>query len=171
MSTLSTFSIISLVVCLLLLLSSIVLCFLRKRWAVAVAFVGMAGLDLTLLHTLTSGDLFWGIAALIALGIVYMIPAAVAASGQGVGYIVGGVVVGAFVGLIVSHSWMVVGAVVGGVLGGIAYSRTPRGSEMGFPSSRFFNYLCAKGLPAVVTICIAGTALETLLAYLRLGLG
>ena len=32
------------------------------------------------------------------------------------------------------------------------------------PSSKFLNYLCAKGLPAVVTICIVGTAILWLTA-------
>ena len=62
-------------------------------------------------------------------------------------------------GLVISHAWMIIGGVAGAILGGIAYSKTPAGKALGFPSSKFLNYLCAKGLPAVIAVCMAGTAL------------
>ncbi len=168
MYQLTTFSIIVVAVSVLLLVGSVVGCFMRRRWAVVLAYAGMLGIDLLLFSHFSSRDWFWGAATIIVLAIVYMLPTAVTASRLGVGYIVGGVIVGAAVGLIVSHAWLIVGSVVGGILGGVAYSRTPRGSEMGFPSPRFFNYLCAKGLPAVVTVCIVGTAIELLLSYFKI---
>ena len=42
--------------------------------------------------------------------------------------------------------------------GGYVYARTPAGKPLGFPSAQFFQYLCAKGLPAVVTVSIIGIA-------------
>lgn len=156
------------ILCGLLLLAGIVGSFLSMRASAAFSFLGYLGIAVS--RSLPGSDaslVFWGVATVIALAISYMLPVSVATSRRGVGYIVGAIVAGAFVGLIVSHAWMIIGAVVGAILGAIAYSRTPQGRSMGFPSSRFFNYLCAKGLPAVVSVCIVATAVEHLAAFFK----
>ena len=96
-----------------------------------------------------------------------MLPKKITSSRLGIGYIAGAALAGTFVGLAMSHEWMIIGAVAGATLGGIAYSRTPAGRIMEFPSSKFLNYLCAKGLPAVVTMCMVGTSVLWLAAILN----
>lgn len=109
--------------------------------------------------------IFWGAATLIALGITYMIPQKVAYSHVGVGYISGGALVGAVVGMLTNTmAGVIVGSAAGVLLGGIAYTRTVRGREiMQFPSRRFFNYLGAKGLPAVVALSMAAACAANIL--------
>ncbi len=164
MTTANEITIAVMVVSILLLIAGVVLSFFPKRYAVAPAYAGLLGIGLTAVHASASALVFWGVAAAIVLAIGYMLPRAVATSRKGVGYITGAVLAGAFVGMVVSHGWMVVGAVAGALLGGIAYSKTPVGRPMEFPSSKFLNYLCAKGLPAVVTVAIVGTAILWLTA-------
>lgn len=163
----SSFSIVIIVLSMLLLLAGLAGCFMSHRYAVAYAYAGLIGVGLTCSDVSYGPLLFWGVASAIVIAINFMLPRAVTTSRKGTGYIVGAVVAGTFTGMIVSHAWMIVGAAVGAVLGGIAYSRTPEGGVLGFPGSRFFNYLCAKGLPAIVTASIAGTTVEWLIAALR----
>ena len=140
MTTANEITIAVMVVSILLLIAGVVLSFFPKRYAVAPAYAGLLGIGLTAVHASASTLVFWGVATAIVLAIGYMLPRAVATSRKGVGYI------------------------TGAVLGGIAYSKTPAGRPMEFPSSKFLNYLCAKGLPAVVTVAIVGTAILWLTA-------
>ena len=137
-----------------------------NRNAVIAAYAGMVGIALFLRLEATNSLIFWGVAAAIVMVLEYLLPKNVVESRRGVGYMAGAALAGAFVGMAISHEWMVVGAVVGTILGGIAYSRTPAGMVMEFPSSKFLNYLCAKGLPAVITMCIIGTTVLWLTSML-----
>lgn len=148
-------------------IGAVVLTFRSSRFAVLAAYAGMVGIALSLSLEATTSLIFWGVATLIVLGLEYLLPKNVVSSRRGVGYIAGAALAGAFVGLAISHEWMVVGSAVGAILGGIAYSRTPVGTIMEFPSSKFLNYLCAKGLPAVITMCIIGTTVLWLTAMFR----
>ncbi|MDE6396676.1 MAG: hypothetical protein K2K84_05345, partial [Muribaculaceae bacterium] len=56
------------------------------------------------------------------------------------------------------------GACLGAFLGALAFSRTAAGRPMHFPSSKFFNYLGAKGIPPVVTLSMVGLTLAALIA-------
>lgn len=168
MGTAATLVIAITVVCILLLIAGIILTFVSNRWAVAAAYAGLLGIGLTTINASATPLIFWGIATAIVIGLEYLLPKNIASSRRGVGYIAGAALAGAFVGLVISHEWMIVGSVAGAILGGIAYSRTPAGSVMEFPSSKFLNYLCAKGLPAVVTMCIVGTSVLWLTAILNL---
>ena len=152
------------IVCLLLMIAGIVLTFMSNRWAVAAAYAGFLGIGLSVVHPTATPLIFWGVSAAIVIALQYLLPVNISSSRRGVGYIAGATLAGTFVGLAISHEWMIVGAIAGAILGGIAYSRTPAGAVMEFPSSKFLNYLCAKGLPAVVTICIVGTAILWLTA-------
>lgn len=165
-TTITIVSVALTAVSMLLLAGGVILMFLSKRFAALAAYCGLLGIWLTNNHFSSTSLIFWGIVTGIVLVIEYLLPKHVATSTRGVGYMAGAALAGTFVGLAISHEWMIVGAVAGVLLGGIAYSRTPAGSVMEFPSSKFLNYLCAKGLPAVVTTCIVGTAILWLTALL-----
>lgn len=106
---------------------------------------------------------FWGVAALLVLCIDFLLPRRTVTSQAGLAYLGGGSLAGMLVGLIFSYPLMIVGAAAGAVFGAIAYSRTPGGNAIKFPSSQFIQYLCAKGLPVIVTISIIGVVLEIFL--------
>lgn len=168
MGTAATVIIAITVVCILLLIAGIILTFLSSRLACPTSYLGLLGIGLTIADIpATNSLIFWGIATAIVICLEYMLPKKITSSRRGVGYIAGAALAGTFVGLAISHEWMIVGAVAGAILGGIAYSRTPAGSIMEFPSSKFLNYLCAKGLPAVVTMCMAGTSVLWFAAILN----
>jgi hypothetical protein len=101
----------------------------------------------------------WGIAVGIVLIIEMMQPRSLARCTNGMMHIGVGVFVGMMVGLTgFSYLSMVVGAAVGGLAGGVVYARTPAGKALRFPSRQFFQYLCAKGMPAVVAVTLIGIA-------------
>lgn len=113
-------------------------------------------------HVIHPGDWLmtsWGIAVAIVLVIDMMQPRRLARCTNGMTYIGIGALVGMMVGMTgFSYLWMVAGAAIGVIAGGYVYARTPAGRPLGFPSAQFFQYLCAKGLPAVVTVSIIGIA-------------
>lgn len=148
-------------------LAAIFLTFLSWRWSAGVAMAGFllvylgseGSLGLTTL-------LFWGVAALLVLALNVMLPPRVAKARTGMGYIAGGALVGLVTGFLIAPSWIVLGCILGAVLGSVAYSMTPAGRILEFPSSKFIQYLCAKGLPVVVTLSIAAfSVLEAVYAY------
>lgn len=149
----------------ILLALSVVLAFVPVRWSAPVAWCGLllSGWG-TAVEIGTGTYVFWAVAAAIVLVISYLLPSEIARSGKGNGYICGATLAGALVGLVISHAALIIGAVLGAFCGALAYSRTPAGAALGFPSPKFLNYLCAKGLPAVVTMCIVGLAVGALTA-------
>lgn len=150
---------------LILAVAAAALAFKSRTWSPLVSFIALAVTYFWGRTMLDSSQFyFWGSAALIAWGIYIMLPRPVAASRVGMGYIVGGTLAGALVGLIASHAWLVLGAMLGAFCGALAYSRTPSGAILQFPSSKFLHYLCAKGLPAVVMVCILGFLVEAVFA-------
>ena len=143
-----------------MLTAAVVMAFIPQSWSAPLAWLGLLLARLSGHLMLSTGQvIFWAVAAAIVLGINYLLPVAVVKSRRGVPYIAGGALVGAFVGMIASGAMLIVGSVVGATFGALAYKRTPAGADLEFPSRRFFNYLAAKGLPAVVTLCIVGIAL------------
>lgn len=112
----------------------------------------------------SSTMLFWGVATLLTLGIDRLLPAETARGKAGRGYVGGGALAGMVVGMLMPGAGIVLGTVIGAALGAMAYSRTPEGKTIAFPSSEFVRYLCACGLPTVVDMAIVGVALKTLLA-------
>lgn len=150
---------------LMLCLAGVVATFFSRGWSALVGYAGLLVIYLWGDAGVSSAQAwFWGVAALIAWGICMMLPSMIARSRAGVGYITGAALAGAFVGMLISHAGMIVGAVVGAFCGALAYSRTPGGKAIEFPSSKFLHYLCAKGLPAVVAICIMCVAIAELFA-------
>lgn len=137
-----------------------------RRYAPALA---LAALMLTI--PLKSVDwntvIFWGVAAGIAIGINVLLPGPVAKSTDGTPYMTGASITGAFVGLLLGSAGLIVGAMAGVVCGGIAYSRSPRGGNLEFPSRKFMNYLCAKGLPITITCCISALTILSIIFHFQ----
>lgn len=160
----TTLTIILAIVAIIAALGAVMAQFVCRRWAPALAFGGMVVASIPGVSTIGWATLaFWGIAAAIAIGITILLPKAVADSRMGVAYIVGGVVCGAIVGAILGHAAMILGSVIGAFCGAVAFSRTPNGAAIRFPSKQFVNYVCAKGLPAIVTACIGAiTIIESI---------
>lgn len=109
--------------------------------------------------------IFWGVATLLVLGLQYLLPRAVAFSRVGVPFISGGAIVGAIVGLLFNTvAGIILGAVAGAFFGGVAFANSRTGREiLLFPSRKFFNYLAAKGFPAVITCSMAALCLSSLI--------
>lgn len=107
--------------------------------------------------------LFWGVATLIVLGLDRLLPTEITRGVDGRGYICGGALVGMIVGMLMSSAGIILGAVLGAFFGAMAYSRTPVGKALSFPSAGFLRFLCARGLPAVVTMSMVGLVLHGLL--------
>lgn len=143
----------------ILLLAGLGLVFASNRYGIIVVYTGLCVAAAKASLPTVSTLIFWGIATVIVVILSFMLPKSISGSRRGLGYIAGAALAGAMTGLVISHAWMIIGGVVGAILGGIAYSKTPAGKALGFPSSKFLNYLCAKGLPAVIAVCMAGTAL------------
>lgn len=151
----------------LLMTGSVVFCFIPRGWSAVCAFAGMVLMWCTDHTMLAVSQLwFWGAAAFIVLAIAVLLPLPVVRSRQGVAYVVVGTVAGLLVGLLVSPAVMVLGGALGAVCGAMAFSRTPMGAKLDFPSRHFVNYLCAKALPPVITLSIVAV---TLLSFFTAG--
>ena len=108
-----------------------------------------------------SGDLMmsWGIAVIILIIIDYAQSQAISKATNGTLFFTIGALAGASVGLTtMTQLGVVAGAFIGVILGGLAYSRSADGRLLGFPSVRFFQYLCAKGFPTAVSVSIIAVA-------------
>lgn len=154
MSTLPT---VLISLCLLVVVLALVAAFTGRRWSPAAAYLPLLSIHFIPGLHLDPGEslIFWGLAAAIACGINYLLPRELSTGTVGNGYLCGAALTGAFVGMLVSTAGIVLGAAAGALLGGIAFSRTPAGHVMRFPSREFFNYLCAKGLPVTVVVSLA----------------
>ena len=106
---------------------------------------------------------FWGIAVFIVLGITSLLPKPLAQSTRGLGFIAGGAMAGTAAGMAVSAGASIAGSLIGASLGALAYSRT---HSLKFPSSQFVQYLCAKGLPAAVTMSISSIVILSLINHI-----
>ena len=155
------------VICILLLVIGAGLTFYSTTYGSVVAFLGLCAVGLIPGVELSAAVyIFWAVAIVIVVALGFILPRAVTSSRLGVTYIVMGALAGMLVGLALSHAAMIIGSAVGALLGGVAFARTPAGKVLTFPSPRFWNYLCAKGLPAVISFAIIGTALPILVSWL-----
>lgn len=148
------------IITIIVLLAAAVMSFFNTTYPAVIAFAGLCltgflpGGGVTM-----SSYIFWGIATVIVVSLGFILPDGIVNSRRGMPYICGASLAGMLVGMALSsHAAMVAGAFAGAVLGGIAYAKTPAGEVLEFPTSKFLNYLCAKGLPVVVTMSIIGTA-------------
>ncbi|MDE6685397.1 MAG: hypothetical protein K2J94_09560 [Duncaniella sp.] len=158
---------LTIVICILLLVLGAGLTFYSATYGAVVSFLALCVAGL--MPGVTLGlpvYIFWGVAIGIVVALGYILPRAVTSSRLGVSYIVLAALAGMLVGLALSHAAMIIGSVIGGLLGGVAFARTPAGKPLDFPSPRFWNYLCAKGLPAVISFAIIGTVIPVITAHL-----
>lgn len=130
---------------------------LWPRWVAAVpAYAG-----LWLMHwsyyiaVPTMTFLFWGVATLITIGLFYLSP-----SGEPDGhrssnlYVGTSALAGGMLGILLEPRILLLGVILGALVGQFAYSRTPNGKWMLFPSTQFWRYFAAKCLPAIVAVSI-----------------
>ncbi len=130
---------------------------LKPKWVAAVpAFVGLVLMHYSYyIDVKTATLIFWGIAALITVGLFYLSP-----SGEPDGHSSSNLYVGltamagGMLGILTAPRVMVLGVVLGAALGQLAYSRTPAGKWMLTPSMLFWRYFAAKCLPAIVAVSI-----------------
>lgn len=147
-----------LVFALILAAISLVMMFVPRTPACIVAYMALWAAKLSSYTPFTTGTmLFWGAAVAIVLINRFLLPSQVRNSSRGLGYIAGGAIAGMALGLtLYTAASIIIGAVVGAFLGSIAYSRTAAGQVLQFPTSKFFNYLGAKGIPAVIAASLNG---------------
>ncbi len=107
--------------------------------------------------------IFWGGACAIALALDILLPKEISRGNIGRGYIVGGTLAGMAVGMLLSSTGIILGGAFGAFLGGLAFSRTPKGKPLQFPSKAFVRFVSAIGLPAIVTMSMIGLVLWQLL--------
>ncbi len=149
-------NIIICVVAIIIALAAVISNFAARRWACLLSFIAIALIYFLGQTGMPSQTLwFWGSSTLLAWGICILLPREVMNSRFGLNYIATGALAGTFVGLLLSLAGMVIGALIGAFCGALAFSRTPDGKNLRFPSRQFLNYLCAKGLPSVVCMCVA----------------
>ena len=130
---------------------------LRPRWVAAVpAFAGLALLHWSYtIDVKTMTFIFWGIATLITVGLFYLLPKGEPDGHQSSNLYVGfTAMAGGMLGILLAPRIMVLGVILGAAMGQLAYSRTPAGNWMLFPSTQFWRYFAAKCLPAIVAISI-----------------
>jgi len=135
---------------------------LKPKWVAAVpAFVGLVLMHYSYyIDVKTATLIFWGIAALITVGLFYLSP-----SGEPDGHSSSNLYVGltamagGMLGILTAPRVMVLGVVLGAALGQLAYSRTPAGKWMLTPSMLFWRYFAAKCLPAIVAVSIVCIAI------------
>ena len=130
---------------------------LKPKWVAAVpAFIGLVLMHYSYyIDVKTATLIFWGIAALITVGLFYLSP-----SGEPDGHSSSNLYVGltamagGMLGILTAPRVMVLGVVLGAALGQLAYSRAPAGKWMLSPSMLFWRYFAAKCLPAIVAVSI-----------------
>ena len=106
---------------------------------------------------------FWGVASAAAVALMLLLPRQVSKSTVGMAYLTAGGLVGMVVGLSLgTMASLILGSAAGCLLGAFVVGRLDTGRELDFPSRKFFNYVCAKGLPVVVLFSMLGLILSTL---------
>ncbi len=95
---------------------------------------------------------FWGVATALVLGLRVLQPRALADASQGHWFTAAGTIAGAFAGFAISatQAAVILGGAAGAFVGTAAFSRTATGSVLRQRQGAFVQYLCAKGIPALV---------------------
>lgn len=161
--TLSTHQfLVFLIIGLLCMATAILLLFKPKFPAAVVGYIGLLSLHAsTYIYLTTNALIFWGIATVI-VGILHaMLPKGEPANSRASNiYIAWAGLAGTVLGLAIHANVMVIGSIIGTFVGLLAYTRTPKGAWLKFPTFTFIQYFCAKGLSAIVALAIMGIALE-----------
>ena len=135
---------------------------LWPRWVAAVpAFAGLALMHWSyVIDVKTMTFIFWGIATLITAGLFYLQPSGEPDGNRSSNLYVGfTAMAGGMLGILLAPRIMVLGVILGAAMGQLAYSRTPAGKWMLFPSTQFWRYFAAKCLPAIVAVSIVCIAI------------
>ena len=151
-----------LIVGLLLLCASLVFLVWQKLPACIFAYAALCALHFSAHITLpVSTFTFWGIVTAIVIAIDLLSPKGEPdGSCHGNLYMSAGAIAGLLIGISVDASIMILCAIIGAIFGQLAYSRTPKGCWIKFPSSIFIHYFCAKGFKIIVTTAMMGIAFE-----------
>lgn len=109
--------------------------------------------------------IFWGIATIIVVALNYLQPKALTAARQGHAYVTGGTLIGTLLGYLAGPvtAYFIIGSAIGAFLGAWAYMRTPASPHLPITSRPFTQYLCAKGLPAIVSFSMAAIVIACVL--------
>lgn len=109
--------------------------------------------------------IFWGVATAIVLGLRILQPSGLVNSTRGHGYVALGTLAGVLLGYVCSPvaAALILGGCAGAFLGAVAFMRTPAGQLCAVTSQRFIDFLCAKGLPCVVTTSMAAISVASLI--------
>ncbi len=135
---------------------------LRPRWVAAIpAYAGLCLLHWSYYIAVpVMTFVFWGVAALITLGLFYLSPEGEPDGHSDSNLYVGfSAMAGGMLGILLAPRIMVLGVILGALVGQFAYSRTPNGKWMLYPSSLFWRYFAAKCLPAIVAVAIVCIAI------------
>ena len=135
---------------------------LWPRWVAAVpAYVGLVLLHWSYYIAVPVVTfVFWGIATAITVGLFYLQPSGEPDGNRSSNIYVGfTAMAGGMLGILLAPRIMVLGVILGAIMGQLAYSRTPAGRWMLFPSTQFWRYFAAKCLPAIVAISIVCIAI------------
>ena len=135
---------------------------LWPRWVAAVpAYVGLVLLHWSYYIAVPVVTfVFWGIATAITVGLFYLQPSGEPDGNRSSNLYVGfTAMAGGMLGILLAPRIMVLGVILGALMGQLAYSRTPAGRWMLFPSTQFWRYFAAKCLPAIVAISIVCIAI------------
>lgn len=155
--SLTTFELSMLIISVLLTGVSVVLSYMSRWEAVLLSLAALVFGKLSGLLIDSSSLIFWGLASIIVVVIYFLLPRQVRMSRVGLPYFCTGALAGAFLGLLLnSVAGVIVASAAGVLLGAVAFSRMDAGRVLEFPSKKFFNYLCAKGLPLVVIFSMLG---------------
>lgn len=139
-----------------------VLLVLWPRWVAAVpAYAGLALMHWSYYIAVPKLTfIFWGIATAITVGLFYLQPSGEPDGNRSSNLYVGfTAMAGGMLGILLAPRIMVLGVILGAAMGQLAYSRTPAGKWMLFPSTQFWRYFAAKCLPAIVAISIVCIAI------------
>ena len=155
---LQTILLIAGVACLVIALALV----LWPRWVAAVpAYAGLVLMhwSYTIAVPVTT-FVFWGIATAITIGLYYLSPSGEPDGNRSSNLYVGfTAMAGGMLGILLAPRIMVLGVILGAAMGQLAYSRTPAGKWMLFPSTQFWRYFAAKCLPAIVAVSIVCIAI------------
>ena len=108
--------------------------------------------------------IYWSIATAIILALRILQPTPrIAATSRW--YIALGAIAGAFVGYSIAPtaSSIIISSAIAAFLGAVIYMRTPKAQTNPLPSGQFIQFICATGLPAVVSASMSVIAIATVI--------
>ena len=145
---------------------ALVACFFPRTPAVLAAWLGLLSAHFAGAPYITGKVLtFWAVASVIVLMLDRLQPTALARTRSGLGYVAAGAIAGTAVGYACAPvvASFIIGAIAGAFLGTVAFMTLPGGPKKNIGSPEFIQYLCAKGLPAVVSCSQAAIVLASTL--------